>query len=1070
MFAWSIIALSGAVPERTLFNYAKALQNDVEAIASVREAELIGEREEVLEVIVDLTKLESYNITPNELLDALSRNNVLIPAGTFDDGNGRFPLKVPGLVETADDVFSIAIKQSGEGVVTIGDVASLQRSFKDAFEFTRVNGNPAITLEVVKRIGTNIIENNAEVRAVVEEFTKEWPDSVRIDYLLDESSFIFEVLGSLEASILTSIFLVMVVVVGALGIKSGLLVGIAIPTSFMIGFLILGGVGMTVNMMVMFGLVLCVGMLVDGAIVVTEYADRKLAEGVPPEEAYTRAAQLMFWPVVSSTATTLAAFLPMLLWPGVPGEFMSYLPIMVIIVLSASLLTALVFLPTMGIVLGKTTALIGKFIGLVVGAIITVGAGFLIFTGASQSMNFNIAIGLAIIAGLGSGIAVGWLVHKLATWRRGRAKPIDTTQADMLSSNAPMDVRKVKGFTGGYVRVLRLFTSNLVGNFVAIGAIVGLTFYVFSIFGANSSGVEFFVEEEPDVAVVLISARGNLPATQIRDLVTEVEQQILTIKGIANVVMTATAPGGPGGAPSPSGVQDKPADVVGQLSVELDDYCCRRKAAEIFAEIRTKTANIPGIKVETRKIEGGPPTGKDIQLEVKSTDYDQMFAMVSALRPILDEQTFLKDQEDGRPLPGIEWELNVDREAAGRYGAGIVDIGTMVQLITSGVRVGTYRPSDSEDEVDIRVRVPEAQRNLGAIEDLRLPTQSGQVPLANFIDRTPVQKTGSITRVDGLYSMTLKATVATDAAGEKVMTIDDATKQLTEAIKVVDVPEGVFLKFGGADEEQQESMAFLGMAGIGALFLMFIILLTQFNSFYQTIITLVTVILAVVGVLIGMMFTDQKFSIIMTGTGIVALAGIVVNNAIVLIDTFNRLRSEGVTDVRQAVLKTAAQRIRPILLTTVTTMLGLLPMALQINLNFVDKVIAFGGITSIWWVQLSTAIISGLAFSTLLTLFFIPVMLAMPYNVVRLIRFRSIRRTEKAGREKEANRLAEEASRNWPKQRKPLKGPVAPDNDPGQKPSPDTGLPDTPEARPAAVYGPPRPDGDDEHIFPEAAE
>jgi multidrug efflux pump len=1074
-----IVALSGDLPERTLFNYARRLKDEVEAISTVREANLVGNRDEVLEVIVDLTKLESYNITPTQLLTALNQNNVLIPAGTFDDGNGRFPLKVPGLVETAEDVFSIAIKQNGEGVVTIGDVANLQRSFKDAYEFTRVNGNPAITLEIVKRIGTNIIENNAEVKQVVEDFTSEWPESIQIDYLLDQSSFIFEVLGSFESSILTSILLVMIVVVGALGIKSGILVGFAIPTSFMIGFLILGSIGMTVNMMVMFGLVLCVGMLVDGAIVVTEYADRKLAEGVPPSEAYTRAAQLMFWPVVSSTGTTLAAFLPMLLWPGVPGEFMSYLPIMVIIVLSASLLTALIFLPTMGIVIGEATSMIGRNIGIVMGLLITAASGFMVFTGASQSMDQNTAIGLAAIVGLGLGTIVGWLVNRIAGWRRGRAKPIDTSQADMLSSRATLDVKKMKGFVGGYLRVLKVFTGNIVGNLVLIGGIVGLTIFVFSVFGKYSSGVEFFVEEEPDVAIVLISARGNLPATQIRDLVGEVEQQVLRINGIDNVVMTATAPGGGGGGGGPqvAGIQDKPADVVGELQIELADYCCRRKAVEIFEDIRTSTADIPGIKVETRKIEGGPPTGKDIRLEVKSTDYDTMIGTVAALRPFFDEQDYLTDQEDGRPLPGIEWELNVDREAAGRYGAGIAEIGTMVQLITNGVLVGTYRPSDSEDEVDIRVRVPENQRNLGAVEDLRLPTARGQVPLANFIDRQPVQKLGSITRKDGLYTMDIKATIATDSNGEKVMTIDEAVSQIETYIETQNIPENVFLKFRGADEEQQESGQFLMLAGIGALFLMFIILLTQFNSFYQTIITLTTVILAVVGVLIGMIFTGQKFSIIMTGTGVVALAGIVVNNAIVLIDTYNRLRSEGVTDIREAVLKTAAQRLRPILLTTVTTMLGLLPMAMQINLNFFEKVTAIGGITAIWWVQLSTAIISGLAFSTILTLFFIPVMLVAPYNVDRLIRFRKARAADRARAEANAKAApvampAKSDDETWPEQKEPVKGKPGPANDPGKKDA---------EIKPAAASSKgaaskSKPDlddrdgDDDPHLFPEAAE
>jgi len=345
----------------------------------------------------------------------------------------------------------------------------------------------------------------------------------------------------------------------------------------------------------------------------------------------------------------------------------------------------------------------------------------------------------------------------------------------------------------------------------------------------------------------------------------------------------------------------------------------------------------------------------------------------------------LTDQEDGRPLPGIEWKIDVDRQQAGRYNAGIVQVGSMIQLVTNGVRIGTYRPDDAEDEIDIRVRLPESERTLDQFDLLRLRTKNGQVPLANFITMEPEQKVTSITRRDGLYAMDVKANLADGTMVEgRPATADDAVKQVQNWLDTQQWPDNVQLRFRGADEEQKEAGEFLGKAAIAALFMMFIILLTQFNSFYQTFLTLSTVILAVSGVLIGMAVTKQAFSIIMTGTGIVALAGIVVNNAIVLIDTFNRMREEGVSDTVQAVLKTAAQRLRPIMLTTVTTILGLVPMALEINMNFFTRTITVGGITAVWWVQLSTAVIFGLAFSTLLTLFLIPSMLAMPSNVRRL--------------------------------------------------------------------------------------
>ncbi len=1004
-----IVTLSGKVPERTLYKFARKLKDEVESISSVREAKLSGNREEMLEVVLDLMKLESYNISQAELLNALAQYNQLVPAGFLDNGKGRFNVKVPGLVENAMDVYSIPIKQNGEGVVTLGEVAEIRRTFKDPSKFTRVNGEPAVSLDIVKRLGANIIKNNEEVRRVVAEFSKNWPSTIKINYMLDQSSQINETQSSLESSILTAIALVMIIVVGSLGLRTGLLVGLSIPVSFMVGFLILSVAGYTMNMMIMFGMVLTVGMLVDGAIVVTEYADRKMAEGMPAEEAYHRAARLMFWPVFSSTATTLAAFLPLLLWPGVVGKFMSYLPIMVIIVLTASLVTAMIFIPTTGTMLGKLSNWAGRhatwLLSIVVGIVIVTAVVFGLLSPVLSSMTgigldgvlmwigdmaarFGIAfpvqkIAWAIAAGLAiaTAVLVYPFVSRFVKWRQSRPVKEDIA-AKMLSSHEALDIAHIPGFTGGYLRFLKLASGNIFGNIIVIIVTIGVTIGVFGLFGSHNAGTEFFVDEEPDLAIVLVSARGNLSALEIRDVVSEVEAQVLQIPGIDNVVMTTNPPGESSGGAIIGGVQDKPADVVGELQIELSDYCCRPKAVKIFEEIRTRTAAIAGIHVEVRKIQQGPPTGKDLRLQVKSTNYDDMVAAVARVRAQVDNMEGLQDQEDARPLPGIEWQLDVKREEAGRYNAGIVAIGSMVQLVTNGVLIGKYRPDDSEDEVEIRVRLPIAQRTLDQFDQLKLRTLNGQVPLSNFVTRTAVPKISSITRRDGLYSMSVKANLIPGIkVNGKDVSPDDKVAELQTWLDGQKWPDSIQFRFRGADEEQKKTGKFLSKAAAIALFLMFIILLTQFNSFYQAILTLSTVVLAIVGVLIGLMVTGQKFSMVMTGTGVVALAGIVVNNAIVLIDTYNRMRSEGMAP-RDAILKTSAQRLRPIMLTTVTTIFGLVPMALQINMDFFNQTILIGGLSAIWWVPLSTAVISGLTFSTLLTLVLIPTMLALPYNMV----------------------------------------------------------------------------------------
>jgi multidrug efflux pump len=902
-----IVTLSGDVPERTLYSHARRLKDQIEAISSVQNADLSGHREELLEIVIDLVKLDSYSITQDELLRAVQRNNQLVPAGALDTGRGRFNVKVPGLFESASDVYSLPVKVNNDAVVTLSDVATIRRTFKDATSYSRFNGSPTIAIEVVKRLGTNIIDNNAQVRDVVERFTADWPDAIKIGFTLDQSRSIFEVLGSLQSAVMTAVALVMIVVVAALGMRSAILVGLAIPTSFLIGFLLINLFNMTVNMMVMFGLVLTVGMLVDGAIVIVEYADRKMIEGLNRREAYTFAAQRMMWPITSSTATTLVAFLPMLLWPGVPGEFMSFLPIMVIIVLSAALVTAMIFLPTLGGLFGKSIPITDR-----------------------------------------------------------------ATTAQTISDSSNLNTADLRGLTGFYIRILEQVIQHP-GKVISVTILAA--YVVFIAYGKYNNGVEFFINEEPKQALILVSARGNLSAIETRNLVREVEDKVLQVRGIKNVFTTSGLSIGRG--PQVGNVRDKPEDAIGQIMIELDDYDKRRKAVKIFTEIREKTANLAGILVEIRTIQGGPSSGKDISLEITSTKLELAQNAAVKVRKFFDsEVNGLIYIEDTRPLPGIEWRINVDREEAGRFGTDIVSVGAMVQLITSGLLIGTYRPDDAEDEIDIRVRLPKSERSIEQLGQMNIYTKKGAVPLSNLISREAKPQVSAITRVEGKYAFFIKANT------EEGILPDDKVKEIDSWLKAQNWPDNLGFRFRGADEEQKKSGVFLAKAALGALFLMFVILVTQFNSFYQTILTLSTVIMSMLGVLIGMMVTGQPFSIIMTGTGIVALSGIVVNNTIVLMDTFNRLRANG-TETIDAVLTTCAQRVRPILLTTITTIMGLIPMATQVTVDFFNRDIYFGGITSMWWVQLSTAVMFGLAFSTLLTLIIIPTMLVMPTIYVK---------------------------------------------------------------------------------------
>ena len=851
-------------------------------------ADLAGAREEMVEVIIDTSKLESYNLTALELINAINQNNKVVSAGAVESENGKFSIKVPGLFKTIQDVYSIPVKRNGDIIITLGEVAEIKRTYADQNDFSKFNGKQAISIEVVKRLGVNIIEINKNVRLVVDNYTKDWPNVIEVDYSFDQSTNIFEVLKSLEAAILTAVVLVMITVIAVLGVGPALLVGIGIPITFTISFLIVNLLGMTVNIMVLFGLVLTVGMLVDGAIVIVEYSKKLTERGSPRRDAFLNASKRMFWPIVASTGTTLAAFLPMLLWPGVAGQFMSYLPIMVIIVLSSALATALIFIPVIGSV------------------------------GGDNENNSD---------------------HRITNY--------DETL---------------------YGKVVETVIRR---PFIVLISALILGYIIMSSFVKFNNGVDYFVDQEPEEAVIFISARGNLSLHESKKMIEEVEAAVLNVPGIENINTKSKIDSGG----SPADQQDVPVDAIGQISIELLDFEKRRKAREIFDEIIENTRDIAGINVEIRKVEGGPPTGKNIRLEVTSANYENAFEATKQIRSYFDNNLDgIRDIEDTRPLPGVEWTVNVDREKAGIYNTDVATIGSVIRLVTNGVLVGNFRPDDSEEEIEIRARLPKSDRNIDQLDQLSIETQVGSIPISNIITKSYRDSVPNISKLNGKFAFIVKAN--TDYG----VNTDQKVDEIEQWLSTQQWPEDLKFKFRGADEEQKEAGDFLSKAAIAALALMFIILITQFNSFYQTFLTLFTVILSVFGVMLGILITGQTFSIIMTGTGIVALAGIVVNNAIVFIDTYNTNLKE-MKDPIKSVIQTANERFRPILLTTITTIMGLIPMATQITFDFIGRDVLVGGITSSWWVQMSTAIIFGLSFSTILTLILLPTLLVMPYVI-----------------------------------------------------------------------------------------
>jgi multidrug efflux pump len=391
----------------------------------------------------------------------------------------------------------------------------------------------------------------------------------------------------------------------------------------------------------------------------------------------------------------------------------------------------------------------------------------------------------------------------------------------------------------------------------------------------------------------------------------------------------------------------------------------------MLEELRRRTAAIAGIQVEVCKRQAGLRVGKPIRLEINSSNRETALVAAAVLRQHFDNDRQLRDVEDSRPLPGIDWMLKVDREEASRYRADVASIGAAIQMVTNGALIGKYRPVDSEEELEVRARFPSTDRTIGQIDHLTLRTPTGVVPISNIVERKPQPQSGERLRKDRRYVVTVAANVADGVrVGTKMRELNGWLEQQQWQ------PDTAF-HFRGTSEDQREAADFLKLAMLAALFLIFVILVAQFDNFYQTAVTLFTVVLSIIGVVTGMLITGQTFSVIMTGTGLLALAGIVVNNAIMLIDRANQYGRLGMPVVA-ALRRACAERTRPVLITAITTVIALLPSALQINLDIFGPSIEFGSITSLWWVQFSTTLIFGLSFATLLTLIVVPTMLAAP--------------------------------------------------------------------------------------------
>ena len=881
------ISIVGSSSIRQKVFYAKELKDQVEAIEEILQANLAGAPDEVLEGVINKSKMESYGVTLSDIYYSVANNNLIIPGGTQDTGKGSFNIEVPSIIETAQDVYSIPIKVTKDAIVTLGDIATVKRTFKDFTSYARVNGEDAVTLELTLRESANAIDASNAIRAKLVEFKKDLPENLRIVITDDDTIWASEMVTELNGNIIAAVILIMVLVIASMGIRVSMLVGLSIPFCFLMTYLILYMLDMEVNFLVMMGLLLGMGMLIDGAIVITEYADKKIAEGLSRIEGYTLAAKRMFYPILASTGTTMAAFIPIIFWPGFTGQFMRYLPITVFFVLLSSLFYSLVVIPVLGSYFGQRESSLNK----------------------------------------------------------------DENRESVF-----------KRLTESYGKRIEKFVKNPIETIIAVVSILFLIILSYSYFG---KGTVYFAIVDPVKADISIKARGNYSALETKEIIENIEKKFLETEGVGSVYLRAGTEWWNSGA-----------DKIGGGYVEVALPSERTiSGLEVMSLLSNSTDDLPGIFVDVQADLGGPSFDVPIELSVYGDTEESVNDAIDIV------ESYIRNQMDGltnisssKSYPSVEWSVEVDKQKAAQLGVSVGDVGALVQMLTNGFKVGEYRPDDAKDEVEIRARFPESDRTITGINDLNVTTLKGLVPVSSFIKVIPKENRLTVNRKNGKYFQEVgAATIDESKVSEKVQELEDW-------IKTADLGKNISYGFTGMAEETEDVNKFMISAGITAIFIMLIMLLTQFNSFYQSFIILSSVTISFVGVLLGLLITGKPFSTTMTGLSIVTLAGIVVNNNIVLIDTFNKLKEESPHFEKSIhIINACKQRLRPILLTSLTTIFGLLPLAMGISLDIVSRDILVGSRIVDWWSNLAVSIVFGLGFSTFITLILTPAVLALPY-------------------------------------------------------------------------------------------
>jgi len=875
------VVLSGPAGLIRLKDIADDLEDEIEAIPGVLDAEVVGGLEREIRVEYDPERLAALGVSVTEVMATIRANNVTTPGGSIDIGEGNYLIKIPGEFENPEEARKLVVYAEDNRPLYISNVARLNDGFKDRNSMSRLNGQECITISVQKRVGENIIDIVNRVKALLEEAKPMLPAGVDFHITLDESRDIKTIVSDLENTILSGLVLVLIVVFFALGIRNAILVSLAIPFSMLITFFVIRTIGITLNMVVLFSLVLAVGMLVDNAIVIIENIYRHHQEGLDRIKAAKSGTREVAWPVITSTLTTVAAFFPMLFWPGIMGEFMCFLPKTVIVALSASLFVALVINP----------AIAARFVK---------------------------------VKGMRGERKIGRILRSYR-WVLGRA--VDNPGVVL---------------------------------FVAVCALAT----VIVTYSRAGHGVELFPDIEPRRGYVNLTCPQGTTLEVSDAFVQRVERLALNYPDIKFV--GASIGEGGGGSFSTGSDESTNESRVSLEFIDLEDRS--RPSSEIIAEVRERLSGLVGVDLEVQKEEGGPPTGSAIHVEISGEEFRVLERISHDVKEKIRGIPGLVNLRDNYDVARPEIRVVVDKERAALFGLTTLSVATNVQAAIRGIKAGVFR--EGNDEYDIIAQLPEKRRkDLDALRNLMISrTDGAAVPLSSVADIEMSSGLGSINRVDQKRVIIVKADTEGRLATEVLADVKRAVAEL-------DLPRGYNIVYRGENEERDESQEFLSRAFIAALFLIALILVTEFNSVWHPVVVLSSVVLSLMGVFIGLLITEMPFGIIMTGIGVISLAGVVVNNAIVLVDYVIQLRDRGLSK-RDSLIEAGTVRFRPVLLTAITTILGLMPMATGVSFDFRALGWDVGTESSQWWGPMAVAVIYGLAVATVLTLVVVPSMLS----------------------------------------------------------------------------------------------